>query len=69
MDVLRKVVDEHKSDWDIQLPIVVWAFRTVYKVTTGHTPFRLLFGIEARMPEELELPSLRMAINYEINIP
>jgi transposase InsO family protein len=38
LTVLRKVVTDNLTDWDVQLPAVVWAFRTAYKVTTGHTP-------------------------------
>lgn len=67
MSVLRKVISEHPTDWDVQLPAVAWAFRTAYKVTTGHTPFNLLFGAEARLPCQWQVPSLQVAVNYDIN--
>lgn len=37
LNILRKEVSNNQYDWDTQLPAVVWAFRTTYKVTTGHT--------------------------------
>jgi hypothetical protein len=65
--VLRKVIDDNQLDWDVRLPVVVWAFRIAYKVTTRHTPFRLMFGVEARMLSEWELPSLQTAVRYDVN--
>ena len=36
--------------------------RTAYKVSTGMTPFRLTYGLEAVVPMEYIVPSLRIAI-------
>lgn len=67
LNVLRKVVNQQQNDWDVQRQTMVWAFRTAYKVTTGHTPFQLMFGVEARMPMEWQLPSLKVVVCYNIN--
>ena len=40
----------------------MWAFRIAYKVSTGMTPFRLTYGLEAVVPMEYIVPSLRIAI-------
>lgn len=45
----------------------VRAFRTAYKVRIGHKPFQLMFGVEARMPPEYELPHLRIVVKYNLN--
>jgi hypothetical protein len=50
------------TDWDIKLFAALWAYRTAYKVTTQSTPFQLVYGTEAIIPIELEIPSLRIAI-------
>lgn len=42
----------------------LWAYRTSYKLTTGYTPFQLVFGFEAVVPIELEIPSLRLAVQH-----
>jgi transposase InsO family protein len=47
---LRKLVADDPKHWDQELPSVLWAFRTAYKVTTGATPFQLAYGLEAIMP-------------------
>ena len=43
--------------------MVLWAYRTTPKEVTGETPFSLVFGIEAVIPAEVELPSYRIE-NY-----
>jgi hypothetical protein len=43
-----------KGKWADQLPEVVWALNTTECWATGFTPFRLLYGSEAMMPQELK---------------
>src|SRR3984885_6627824 len=40
----------------------LWAYRTSVKTSTGFTPFQLVYGLEAVLPIECEILSLRMAI-------
>ena len=63
---MKKLVADHQRDWDAQLTAALWAYRTAYKVTTGHTPFHLMYGIEAKILPELEIQSLTLALHYEI---
>lgn len=42
--MLRRVADEDKSDWDKMLPYVLFGIREVLQASTGFTPFELLFG-------------------------
>ena len=44
---LTKMVNTNRIDWDTKLYATLWAYRTAYKVTTKHTPFSLVFGMEA----------------------
>ena len=60
--ILRKTVSDSKRDWDVKLPAALWAYRTTYKVTTKATPFSLVYGLEAILPIEFEVPSLRIAV-------
>ena len=43
--------DEH--DWDLLLPILLFAYRTSRHVTTGATPFELMLGRDAHLPEDV----------------
>lgn len=40
----------------------LWAYRTVAKMETGFTPFQLVYGMEATLPIECEIPSLNLAV-------
>jgi hypothetical protein len=41
---------------------VLWAYRMAVKTATGFTPFHLVHGVEATLPIECEIPTLRTAI-------
>ena len=40
----------------------LWVYRTSVKTATGFTPFHLVFGEEAVLPIECEIPSLHLAV-------
>jgi hypothetical protein len=52
----------HKTNWHTMLFLALWAYRKSVKSTTGFTPFRLVYGLEAILPIECEIPSLKIAI-------
>lgn len=51
-NVLTKVCNAQISDWDLCIPIVMWAYRMKCKKLTGQNPFRLVYVVEAIMPME-----------------
>ena len=44
----------------------MWAYRVTVRTPTQSTPYSLVFGIEAVLPLEVELPALRVAIHDEL---
>lgn len=62
---LTKVVSESRTDWEQKLSSVLWAYRTAYKTAVGATPFDLVYGINAILPMEFLLPTLRVAKELE----
>ena len=40
----------------------LWAYRTSTKTTIGFTPFQLVYGLEATLPIECEIPSSKLPI-------
>ena len=56
--ILKKIVNEHQTDWDEKLHIALWAYRTTFETSFGSTPFRLAFGMEVVMPIEFQVPRL-----------
>ena len=58
--ILTKAVGVKRTDWGTKLSAALWAYRTLYKVATGCTAFKLVYGLEAVMPWEFLIPSLRI---------
>ena len=61
-NLLSKVVTKSKRDWHERLGETLWACKTTYKMPTQSTPFDLVYGVEAVLPLELQIPSFRIAI-------
>ncbi|XP_074293171.1 uncharacterized protein LOC141620118 [Silene latifolia] len=61
-NLLRKVVGKSKRDWHERIGEALWAYRTTYKTPTQATPYALVYGVEVVLPLELQIPSLRIAI-------
>ena len=64
--ILRKMVETSK-DWSEKLPFVLWAYRTSFRTSTGATPYSLVYGMEAVLPVEIEIRSLRVALEHQIS--
>ncbi|KAI5323353.1 hypothetical protein L3X38_032425 [Prunus dulcis] len=60
--MLKKMVSRNKRDWHERLPEALWAYRTTIHNSMGCTPYNLVFGSEAVLPLEVQLPSLRVAL-------
>nr|XP_025664335.1 uncharacterized protein LOC112762688 [Arachis hypogaea] len=59
---LKKRLDEAKGLWADELGSVLWSYRTTPQTTTGETPFRLTYGVEAVIPVEIGHPSPRKTV-------
>ncbi|RVW26198.1 Retrovirus-related Pol polyprotein from transposon 17.6 [Vitis vinifera] len=63
--ILRKMV-ETSRDWSEKLPFALWAYRTSFRTSTGATPYSLVYGMEAVLPVEIEMGSLRVTLEQQI---
>ena len=64
--ILRKMV-ETSRDWSENLPFTLWAYRTSFRTSIGATPYSLVYGMEAVFPVEIEMGSLRVALEHQIS--
>ena len=53
LNMLSIVVGEDEMSWDLQLPLLLLAYRTSVHDTTGTSPFELMYGREVRLPEDI----------------
>ena len=63
--ILRKMVKTSR-DWSKKLPFALWAYCTSFRTSTGTTPFTLVYGMEVVMHVEIEVGSLRLALEHQI---
>ncbi len=49
---MTKLVNEKIINWDEHLSIVLFSYRTIYKVATNYTPYQLVYGLHLLMPIE-----------------
>ena len=63
--ILRKMV-ETSRDWSEKLPFALWAYRTSFRTSTEATPYSLVYGMEAVLPVEIEMRSLRVALKQHV---
>jgi hypothetical protein len=63
--IIQKMVVTYK-DWHEMLPFVLHAYRTAVQTSTGATTYTLVYGMEAVMPLEMEIPSLRVLVDSEL---
>ncbi len=60
-EALNKVYDEKRTDWDLRVLVVLWAYRTMCKKLVEQKPPRLEYGVNAVIPIEYKMPSPHIA--------
>nr|XP_027067842.1 uncharacterized protein LOC113693513 [Coffea arabica] len=63
--IIRKMIKRHR-DWHEKLPYALMAYRTAIRTSTGPTPYNLMYGMEAVLPAEVEIPSLRILMEAKL---
>ena len=67
---IKKIVGkmtEIYRDWHEKLPFALLAYRTSVRTSIGATPFSLVYGMEAVLPIEVEIPSLRILTEIRLD--
>ncbi|XP_027156206.1 uncharacterized protein K02A2.6-like, partial [Coffea eugenioides] len=63
--IIRKMTEKHR-DWHEKLPYALMAYRTSIRTSTRTTPYSLMYGMEAVLPAEVEIPSLRILMETKL---
>ena len=64
--IIQKMVVTYK-DWHEMLPFALHGYRTSVRTSTGETPFSLVYGMEAVLPVEVEIPSLQVIMETKLS--
>ncbi|KAL2318775.1 hypothetical protein Fmac_032651 [Flemingia macrophylla] len=64
--IIQKMLVSYK-DWHEMLPFALHGYRTSVRTSIGATPYSLVYGMEAILPIEVEIPSLRVIIEAKLS--
>ncbi|XP_019442386.1 PREDICTED: uncharacterized protein LOC109347116 [Lupinus angustifolius] len=64
--IVQKMVVTYKG-WHKMLPFALHGYRTSVCISTGATPYSLVYGMKVVLPLEVEVPSLRVLAEAEEN--
>nr|XP_033510742.1 uncharacterized protein LOC117275548 [Nicotiana tomentosiformis] len=62
--VTKKAVGS--KQWHEKLPFVLLEYRITVRTSVGATPYLLVYGTEAVIPAEMEIPSLQIIVEAGI---
>ena len=65
-NILRKICEVGITNWQDKLNATLWAYRTTHKNSTGHTPFKLVYGLEVVVLTEYIVPNLRIIVSERL---
>ena len=65
-NMLKKRAGKNPRDWHERLSEALWAYRVTVRTPTQCTPYSLVYGTEAVLPLEMQIPSLRVALEEEL---
>ncbi|XP_070002673.1 uncharacterized protein [Nicotiana sylvestris] len=63
--ILRKMIQSSRQ-WHEKLPFALLEYHTTVRTSVGATPYLLVYGTEAVISVEVEIPSLRIIVEVEI---
>lgn len=68
MTIIKRVIEKNKKAWDLKLKLALWDDRVTVKKATRHSPFGLVYGLDARMPQNNLLKMYNFVQEYDENI-
>ena len=61
--ILKRMIAVRKRNWHLIMCFALWAYQTSVINATGFTPFQLVYSLEAILPIQCEIPSLKLTID------
>eukprot|EP00253_Pinus_taeda_P015200 PITA_15200 len=60
INIIKKLLEENKKNWHRKLTNALWADRHSTKKSIGMSPSELVYGMEARFPSSLGIPTVKL---------
>ena len=65
LKIIKALLEDAKGAWPEESPNVLWAYKTTTITLIGESPFRFTCGIEAIIPIEVGITSMRREVFHE----
>ena len=66
--IITKTIHLHRRDWAERLPEALWVYRTIWRNTTGHSPYELVYAKEVLLPIEFQVKTFKMAVQLGMDL-
>jgi hypothetical protein len=66
--ILTKIVQLHHRYWVDRLLEDLWAYKTTWRNTTGHTPYELVYGKQVLLPIEFQVRTFCITAELGLNL-
>eukprot|EP00253_Pinus_taeda_P025481 PITA_25481 len=66
--ILTKNIHLHRKDWVENLPEALWAYKTTWRNTTGHTPYELVYGKQVLLPIEFQIQTYKTIVQLDLEL-
>ena len=60
ISIIKKLLEENKKNWHRKLTNALWADRISTKKSIGMSPYELVYGMEAKFPSSLGIPTIKL---------
>jgi hypothetical protein len=61
LQIIKKTIVENQRDWHTELDTTLWANTVTPGISLGTSPYFIVYGKEAILPQNIYLPSLHLA--------
>eukprot|EP00253_Pinus_taeda_P011350 PITA_11350 len=60
INIIKKMLEENKKNWPKKLTSALWADQMTTKKSIEMSPYELVYGMEARFPSSLGIPTIKL---------